>query len=56
MFYWTNIDRGIENTVKACNGCALAAMASPIKLSPRPKIDRPWSRIHIDFAGPLDGF
>ena len=54
--YWTNMDRDIEDWVKACKSCALAAKAPPIKLSPWPKINRPWSRIHIDFAGPLDCF
>ena len=51
-----NMDRDIENTVKACNGCALTAKAPPIKLSLLPNTNRPWSRIHIYFAGPLDGF
>ena len=52
----TNMDRDIKNAVKAFKGCALAAMLDPIKLSPWPKTDRTWSRIHIDFAGPLDAF
>ena len=34
----------------------LAAKAPPIKLSPWSKTDRPWSRIHNNFAGPLDSF
>ena len=53
--YWKNMDRDVEDTVKACKGCALAAKAPPIQYSPWPKADRPWSRIHVDFAGPLDG-
>ena len=44
----------IKNT--ACKSRALAAKAPPIKLRLGPKTDRLWSRIHIDFAGPLDGF
>ena len=27
--YWTNMDRDIENIVKACKGCALTANALP---------------------------
>ena len=54
--YWSNMDRDIENIVKACKGYALAAKAPSIKLSPWPETDRSWSRIHIDFAGPLNGF
>ncbi|GAB1605961.1 uncharacterized protein K02A2.6-like, partial [Argonauta hians] len=54
--YWQNMDKDIENTVKSCRGCALAAKAPPTTFSPWPKTDRPWSRIHVDFAGPLEGY
>ena len=50
------MDKDIEDIVKSCKGCALAAKAPLIKYSPWPKMDRVWSRIHIDFASPLDGF
>ena len=50
------MDKDIECMVKECMGCALAAKAPPIKFSPWPKTDRPWARIHIDFAGPLEGY
>ena len=52
--YWPNMD--IENTVKLCKGCALAAMAPPVKFNPWPETDLPWSRIHLHFAGPLEGY
>ena len=48
--YWTNMDRDIKNIVKAYKGCALVAKAPSIKLSPWPKTNLPWSRIHINFA------
>ena len=54
--YWLNMDKDIEDIVKSYKGCALAAMAPLIKYSPWLKTDRPWSRIHIDFAGKLDWF
>ena len=53
--YWRNMDKDIEEKVKACRGYALAAKAPPIQFSPWPKADNPWSRIHGDYAGPLDG-
>ena len=53
--YWRGMDTDIEDMVKTCKGCALAAKAPPIKFSPWPKADHPWQRIHIDFAGPLEG-
>lgn len=53
--YWKSMDTDIESMVKSCKGCALAAKAPPIQFSPWPKADHPWSRIHVDFAGPLEG-
>ena len=53
--YWRNMDKDIEEKVKAGRGCALAAKAPPVQFSPWPKADYPWSRIHVDYAGPLDG-
>ena len=50
------MDKGIENAVKSCEGCALAAKVLPIKFNPWPKMDLPGSRIHIVFAGPLKGY
>ena len=31
--YWSNMNKAIENTVKLCKGCALAAKASPVKFN-----------------------
>ena len=53
--YWRNMDKDIEEKVKPCRGRALAAKAPPIQFSPWPKADYLWSRIHVDYAGPLDG-
>ena len=39
--FWKNMDRNIEETVKACKGCALAAKAPPIQFTPWPKTHRP---------------
>ena len=53
---WPGIDEGIERVLKTCRGCALAVKAPPIRYKPWPQMDIPWSRIHIDYAGPLNGF
>ena len=52
--YWPKMDLDISNMVDACKGCALAAKAPPITYKPWSKIDQPWSRIHVDFAGPTE--
>ena len=50
-----NLHKDIENMIRSCTGCALAAKSPPIKFSPWPKTDLPWTHIQLDFAGPLDG-
>ena len=50
------MDQDITNKVKTCKGCALTAKAPPILLKPSPKSEQPWSRIHTDYAGPLEDF
>ena len=54
--YWTNINRDIEETVGRCCNCQEAAKM-PIKteLNSWAKETKPWERIHIDYAGPLNG-
>ena len=54
--YWPSMDQDITNMVKTCKGCALAAKAPPITHKTWPKSERPWSRIYIDYAGPLEDF
>ena len=53
--YWSKMDSDIDAMVNACRGCALAAKAPPVVFKPWPKSELPWSRIHLDFAGPVDG-
>ena len=53
--FWPNIDKEIEANVKSFRGCAIAAKVPPMKFTPWTKTDRPWSKLHIDFAGPMKG-
>ncbi|PIO59974.1 integrase core domain protein, partial [Teladorsagia circumcincta] len=52
----TKFNEDLEKLVRNCADCQEAAK-SPVKntLSSCPHPDAPWSRIHIDFAGPMDG-
>jgi hypothetical protein len=54
IVYWPNIDKEIENLVKSCHNCQVAAKMPP-KEKPIPwsKPSKPWSRVHIDYAGPV---
>ncbi|XP_045503760.1 uncharacterized protein K02A2.6-like [Colias croceus] len=52
--WWKNIDMDIENMVKQCKTCCLMKnnpTKVPIHIWEYPK--EPWSRIHIDYAGPF---
>ena len=54
--WWPNIDSHIERTVSYCNTCQSMRSASPTaQIHPWIFPARPWSRIHVDFAGPISG-
>lgn len=54
--FWPGINLEIENKVKQCENCSKNSK-SPPKCTPQPWPcpSEPWSRIHADYAGPLDG-
>jgi hypothetical protein len=54
--YWPKLDSEIEEFVRKCQQCAAVAK-NPIKttLQSWPKVDGPWKRIHMDYAGPFNG-
>ena len=54
--WWPNMDLAIEKTVKNCSLCQ-ENQKSPAKapIHPWEWTERPWSRLHIDFAGPYHG-
>ncbi len=53
--YWPNIDQAIEQKVRQCPDCN--QLTDPIKANQNNWIwpNKPGVRIHIDYAGPLDG-
>lgn len=54
--YWSNIDRDIENMSKSCKQCCLKQNNPPKEnIHPWEEANRPWQRIHVDFAGPCNG-
>ena len=54
--WWPDIDKAIEECVKACQACQ-SSKNSPAKapLHPWAWATVPWERIHVDFAGPFVG-
>ncbi|MCY3927858.1 MAG: DDE-type integrase/transposase/recombinase [Acidobacteria bacterium] len=54
--WWPNIDADIEAQVKRCNQCQLNHPSPPtVPMHPWEWPERPWERIHIDYAGPFMG-
>ena len=54
VIWWPNINSEIEEMVKGCNECQLTTAAPPVApLNPLPWPSKPWSRIHMDYAGPF---
>uniref|UniRef100_A0AAG5DP56 RNA-directed DNA polymerase n=1 Tax=Anopheles atroparvus TaxID=41427 RepID=A0AAG5DP56_ANOAO len=54
--YWPNMDEDIVEAVATCVSCQSASKSPPkVESSAWPKPLGPWNRVHIDYAGPLDG-
>ena len=54
--WWPGLNKNIEETVKECAQCQQHQKAPALSpLHPWEWPDRPWSRLHIDHAGPFLG-
>ncbi|XP_015118418.1 uncharacterized protein K02A2.6-like [Diachasma alloeum] len=54
--WWPGIDKDIETMVKNCQEC-MEVLSAPAKTPTQPWVapDKPWTRSHVDFAGPMAG-
>ena len=54
--WWPGIDKELEFAVKTCAACQ-ENQRSPAKapMHPWEWPDRPWARVHVDYAGPVKG-
>ena len=54
--WWPGMDSEIESCVKQCTDCQTSRKLPPVApLHPWARPERPWTRIHIDYAGPFEG-
>ncbi|XP_034272454.2 uncharacterized protein K02A2.6-like [Pantherophis guttatus] len=54
--WWPSMDRDIEQWVSRCDPCQEARPAPPqSEVAKWETPSNPWSRIHIDFVGPMQG-
>jgi len=55
VVWWPNLDKEIEDLVSSCNACQSSRSLPPVApLHPWSWPDKPWSRIHMDYAGPVN--
>jgi transposase InsO family protein len=55
--WWPRIDQDIEHHVNSCNACQRTRRTEPeVPLFSWSVPSEPWSRVHVDFAGPYEGF
>ena len=54
--WWPGITKDIERTVQQCSACQLhQSTPSVAPLHPWSWPTRPWARLHLDYAGPIQG-
>ena len=54
--WWPGMDKDIELCVKECMACQSSRkMPPPAALHPWARPEKPWSRVHINYAGPFEG-
>ncbi|XP_061131311.1 uncharacterized protein K02A2.6-like, partial [Syngnathus typhle] len=54
--WWPGMDQDVERTVRACHECQAHQKApASAPLHPWEWPESPWSRIHVDYAGPFLG-
>ena len=55
--YWKNIDQDIDKCVRLCKNCQMNQNNPPkVTLHPWDEPKENWQRIHIDYAGPFQGY
>lgn len=54
-FWWPALDKQIEDMVKKCDTCAEHRNMPPKVTHHWIRPDKPWSRLHVDYAGPFQG-
>ena len=53
LVWWPGMDQEIERVVQQCTHCQPSPPLAP--LQPWSWPTRPWSRLHVDYAGPMAG-
>ncbi|KAE8748860.1 hypothetical protein FOCC_FOCC004454 [Frankliniella occidentalis] len=56
LVWWPGLDKDVAAVVASCSNCRRTASKPPQNItSTWPLPTKPWERLHLDYAGPLDG-
>ncbi|XP_043241173.1 uncharacterized protein K02A2.6-like [Amphibalanus amphitrite] len=56
QIWWPGMDTDIGDVTKVCDACQLNQPAAPkVASQPWQYPDAPWQRVHVDYAGPVEG-
>ena len=56
FMWWPGMDKEIESSVKQCPTCQSTRKMPPTApFHPWARPSKPWSRVHVDYAGPFKG-
>ena len=55
FIFWPQMNIDIEEMAKSCDMCSRKNRQAKEKILEWPEESEPWSRLHIDYAGPIDG-
>ena len=53
--WWPKLDQDINEVTKSCNVCFKNYQPTKSNVLSWPETGKPWERVHIDYAGPIDG-
>ena len=53
--WWPKLDQDINEVTKSCNICFKNYQTPKASVLSWPETGKPWDRVHIDYAGPIDG-
>lgn len=54
--YWPNMDQDVDQVTSNCAMCIVNLKPKVISPLTWPSVDRPWSRLHVDYCGPIENF
>lgn len=53
--WWPNMVRDVKTATAACTACISVRHDPPKSYTPWPTPTEPWERVHLDYAGPVEG-